>query len=74
MVRLESLSDWWLDIGKRYNKELLTTRISENEECITLILEYGNSNMMVARYDTTKGYGYVFDRRSEIRAKWEESS
>jgi hypothetical protein len=74
VVRLESLSDWWLDIGKRYNKELLTTRISENEESITLLLEYGNSNMMVARYDTTKGYGYVFDRRSEIRTRCDDES
>lgn len=67
MIKVDSLYDWWQEISVRYNKEILTTRVSENEDTITLLLEYGNTNMMVARYDTTKGYGYVFDRRSEIR-------
>lgn len=67
MIRKESLYDWWEEVGSRYKVDKLLTRIGENEETITLLLEYGNHSMIVGRFDTTKGYGYVFDRRREVR-------
>lgn len=67
MIKKESLHGWWKEIGQRYKKQDLIVRVDEENGKITLLLPFGNHTMLVGRYDTTKDYGYVLDRRSSIR-------
>ena len=67
MIKCDDRVSWWAEIEKRYKISHLSVNTSLERQTTTVILEYGNSTMLVGRYSAEKGYGYVFDRRSEIR-------